>query len=599
MDVITLNETENEINVTVVDDVIVINPDDFNDVGTTNHAALVNRGIPDQHPQSAITDLTADLLNITDDVGELHDLQSTSWILGAAVSVNTDPAKFDISAGEGQHVDHSSHPPIVTHVTIAAQTALTVTDLATQISTEIGVDKNGNIVQQFRFTPEERRDNFTIGLLVHPDFTTLAARPLARVLSHEVALTTTDLALAIGSLNVSGVVFQTNGANLKLNVTAGVTFSIGINKDKIKNSNYVNSVAVGATTFFHTWQDGSGGFNLFETDELDPNNYDDGTGGALAPSGTILPNKWQLMRVFIFPVEDPRLSVVIIHYGTDTFGTSEEALNDLGIDFISNPALDNAVHRANIAVIRGATDLTDPSQAIISTVGKFGHVGGGGAGVGVTDHELLSNLLGGATNDHQHLTTAELAKLTGIETGATADQTKADIDGLGIDAETLDGLDSTDFELVSKKDATGGYAGLTLFKINFKNALNTFTSFFTNSNTAARTYTFQDRDGTIADDTDLAGKVNTAQVLTNVPSGAVFTDTLYDDSLVLKDSDTVSPVTGGNKLITQTDIVAAEDNFSYENSTSAVTVPVNQQMIVYQEFEVILDLTIEGTMVVL
>ena len=61
------------------------------------------------------------------------------------------------------------------------------------------------------------------------------------------------------------------------------------------------------------------------------------------------------------------------------------------------------------------------------------------------------------------------------------------------------------FTSLSLKDATGGYAGLTLFKINFKNAANTFTSFFTNSNTAARTYTFQDRDGTVADLTDIAG----------------------------------------------------------------------------------------------
>jgi hypothetical protein len=60
------------------------------------------------------------------------------------------------------------------------------------------------------------------------------------------------------------------------------------------------------------------------------------------------------------------------------------------------------------------------------------------------------------------------------------------------------------------KDATGGVPGLTLFKINFKNVANTFTSFFTNSNTAARTYTFQNRNGTIADDTDLALKANLA-----------------------------------------------------------------------------------------
>jgi len=73
--------------------------------------------------------------------------------------------------------------------------------------------------------------------------------------------------------------------------------------------------------------------------------------------------------------------------------------------------------------------------------------------------------------------------------------------------------DNTDLALkqsTSGKDASNGYAGLTLLKINFKNVANTFTSFFTNTNTAARTYSFQDRDGTIADGTDLALKENTA-----------------------------------------------------------------------------------------
>jgi hypothetical protein len=57
---------------------------------------------------------------------------------------------------------------------------------------------------------------------------------------------------------------------------------------------------------------------------------------------------------------------------------------------------------------------------------------------------------------------------------------------------------------INAKDATGGYAGLTLFKINFKNAANTFTSFLTNANTAARTYTFPDKDGTVAMVADIA-----------------------------------------------------------------------------------------------
>ncbi|MDP2363884.1 MAG: hypothetical protein Q8M94_08960, partial [Ignavibacteria bacterium] len=74
----------------------------------------------------------------------------------------------------------------------------------------------------------------------------------------------------------------------------------------------------------------------------------------------------------------------------------------------------------------------------------------------------------------------------------------------------LDATFEATIEKVANKGATGGYAGLTLFKINFKNALNTIISFFTNANTVARTYTFQDRDGTIADDTNLGLKANIA-----------------------------------------------------------------------------------------
>jgi len=90
---------------------------------------------------------------------------------------------------------------------------------------------------------------------------------------------------------------------------------------------------------------------------------------------------------------------------------------------------------------------------------------------------------------------------------ADLNEMKASINALYDEIEQ-DDIDITGKEDKINKDATGGYVGLTLFKINFKNALNTITSFFTNSNTVARTYTFQDRNGTIADDTDLAAKEN-------------------------------------------------------------------------------------------
>lgn len=89
------------------------------------------------------------------------------------------------------------------------------------------------------------------------------------------------------------------------------------------------------------------------------------------------------------------------------------------------------------------------------------------------------------------------------------------------------------YEVLTNKDATGGYVGLTLFKINFKNVANTFTSFFTNTNTAARTYTFQDRNGTIIDTTNLVtGSTDNAIIRADGTGGATTQSTgiTIDDS---------------------------------------------------------------------
>lgn len=53
-------------------------------------------------------------------------------------------------------------------------------------------------------------------------------------------------------------------------------------------------------------------------------------------------------------------------------------------------------------------------------------------------------------------------------------------------------------ELKADKDSSGGYVGLTAFKVNMRNVADTFTSFFTNTNTASRTYTLPDKDGDVA-----------------------------------------------------------------------------------------------------
>jgi hypothetical protein len=114
--------------------------------------------------------------------------------------------------------------------------------------------------------------------------------------------------------------------------------------------------------------------------------------------------------------------------------------------------------------------------------------------------------------------------------------------------------------VTAQKDISGGVAGLTLFKINFKNALNTFTSFFTNANTAARTYTFQDSDGTIAHLSDIAA----ANVAGDTHAAASKTTPVDADELPLVDS----AASFGLKKLTWANLKASISGVSVQTVTT-------------------------------
>jgi hypothetical protein len=154
-----------------------------------------------------------------------------------------------------------------------------------------------------------------------------------------------------------------------------------------------------------------------------------------------------------------------------------------------------------------------------------------GLGGSPTDNGALASALAAKVDDvsgYGLISSSDQTKLNGIATGATANSAAAQSDlTTGTDnikfltsslwtwiktqVQTIAGIwnfsnglqvGGNNVETQNNKDASSGYTGLTSFKINFKNAGNTFTSFFTNTNTASRTYTFKDRNGTILDDTD-------------------------------------------------------------------------------------------------
>lgn len=101
-------------------------------------------------------------------------------------------------------------------------------------------------------------------------------------------------------------------------------------------------------------------------------------------------------------------------------------------------------------------------------------------------------------------------------------------------------------EDAANKNAVSGYAGLNAgYALQLKNAAGTFTSILGNANTAARTYGLQDRDGTLADDTDISNLQT--QITALVPDFASFA---VNTPEAPGKTDYIGDATGGNIQLT-------------------------------------------------
>lgn len=104
-------------------------------------------------------------------------------------------------------------------------------------------------------------------------------------------------------------------------------------------------------------------------------------------------------------------------------------------------------------------------------------------------------------------------------------------------------------EITTNKDASDGYVGLTQFKINFKDASNTYTSFLTNANTAPRAYTFPDYSGTMS---TLAG----VEALSNKTiTSSSFSGSVVASTISMQNQASTTP-TYGAELVTNGDFAS-------------------------------------------
>jgi len=132
------------------------------------------------------------------------------------------------------------------------------------------------------------------------------------------------------------------------------------------------------------------------------------------------------------------------------------------------------------------------------------------SGASYTDNDTTYSVRDGELSQN-NFTNEDHNKLQGIEVGATRDQSKSEIDALNIDADKLDGQHATYFT----NYADTAVSNLVSSAPSTLNTLNELADALGDDPNFATTIT-----------NGLANKVDNSRVLTNVPSGAIFTDTV-------------------------------------------------------------------------
>lgn len=309
---------------------------------------------------------------------------NTGVITGGALSINTDPTKFDVSDGSGVIVDMYSDPnpanAVVYNVSWSGLTAQTVTNLATSTVTFVLIDNTGSLVQLTTLPDEEElRDYIYLGQLGHSNLTSIATATSQPYVAQSAISQLRDLWTEIKYIN-DGNLISANGANLSIDKSNGNLTGLGLGLT-IKKPNKRNYPAQTLATIRRRTQTGGTGTST----TLDVVNYDLG-GTVTAITGT----KSQNQRVYLLPEAN-----IVIQYGQTLYNSLTDAIQ--GIENEIFVELENVKRGQLIAIISvtsNCTSLQDTSRARIKNVGKFGEtsVGAGASSVSTMQQTYLNSI---------------------------------------------------------------------------------------------------------------------------------------------------------------------------------------------------------------
>ncbi len=281
----------------------------------------------------------------------------TGLTQGALITINTDTAKFNVSAGTGFIVNGNIAVPTVTPITINASTANVIPNIATQEITYVSIAANGALfLTNLPLTATQRRSYIRLGRIVHLNNTSINSINNQPTVNKEAGGQIQDILEALGFRSLSGNRIFPVSNNLKIKKELGRVFKSGSNFATLATQPHSFELPLqDPITFRYRTQTGTEGSDITD---INPAIYDvNGTITAVGATATLA----TIQLIYIF--QD---GIVRIQPGQRVFTSLNIAVTAINSDvFVTDSDIaDNALYLGAIVLTRNTVDLSNVAQAI-------------------------------------------------------------------------------------------------------------------------------------------------------------------------------------------------------------------------------------------
>jgi hypothetical protein len=332
----------------------------------------------------------------------------TGLLHGGLISASVGGTTFNLSSGSGIIVNLNAsltqEPyPTIRYVNWGNFTNQTINNRTTDIQTYIGIDSNGQIIQQtVPWNDGQYNQSISIGTVIHQNLSTVNATITYPNVAYGYKQRTYDFIKAFGPLKLSGYALNTS-SSLGLTVGSGSAFADGRNyQTDPNNPSYILDNGTAVSKIFRYYQSGSSfvqdtnagaGYTGIDTTRYNLN----GSGSLVSTSG----GKYYAQRVFWYP--NSATKGIVVYYGLAEYNSLDEAQADYAEEnFLETPNTQQNAIYLGIILIRGNGNFTNASDyriiksSLFRAAGTGGGTGGGGGGAttlgALTDVQLGTEL---------------------------------------------------------------------------------------------------------------------------------------------------------------------------------------------------------------